>query len=128
MPLTPEEKRAHRAAYMRVWRHKENNLEKHNTRTRAWKAQNPERRAYQAHKDNARRRGVVFILTFKEWMTIWRSSGKWEQRGRYKGQYVMARLRDQGSYAVGNVHVCTTEENLLERWRNRHGGNPLIQK
>src|SRR5215469_3357492 len=104
MPLTPEEKRAHRAAYMRVWRHKENNLEKHNTRTRAWKAQNPERRAYQAHKDNARRRGVVFILTFKEWMTIWRSSGKW----------------DQGSYAVGNVHVCTTEENLLERWRNSH--------
>jgi hypothetical protein len=45
-------------------------------------------------------------------------SGKWEQRGRRKGQFVMARHRDLGSYAIGNVRVCSITENSDEAARH----------
>src|SRR6187399_904457 len=73
---------------------------------------------YHAHKQDAKRRGIPFLLTFAEWQDIWQSSGKWDQRGCRKGQYVMARPGDQGGYEVGNVKICPVRENMAERNRN----------
>jgi hypothetical protein len=70
--------------------------------------------AYAMHRRKAKARDVPFLLTFEEWWSIWRTSGKWEQRGRRKGQYVMARFCDVGPYAVGNVRICTNQENNAE--------------
>lgn len=67
--------------------------------------------AYSRHKSQAKQRGIPFLLTFEEWATLWLESEKWEQRGRRKGQYVMARFGDMGPYEVGNVHICTCQEN-----------------
>lgn len=75
---------------------------------------------YKNHKYIAERRDIPFLLTFKEWFKIWESSGHKNKRGCRKGQYVMARFGDTGPYAVGNVRICTTEENHAERW-NRPG-------
>ena len=73
---------------------------------------------YHRHKFNAKKRGVEFLLTFEEWWDIWQASGKWEQRGKGRGQYVMARSGDQGAYERGNVRICPVRENLAERNRN----------
>lgn len=69
---------------------------------------------YHRQKYNAKKRGIEWKLTLLEWWETWESSGVYEQRGINKGQYVMARFNDVGPYAVGNVYITTTEENLKE--------------
>ena len=91
----------------------------------AWREANPELYAYTNHKSHAKRRKVPFLLTFEEWWSLWDASGKFTERGHKKGQYVMARFRDEGPYAIGNVRICTVEENHAEAWklkpdRHRH--------
>lgn len=76
------------------------------------------RRRYIEHKNNARGRGIVFLLTFEQWQAIWLESGRWQMRGSRKGQYVMARPGDRGAYEIGNVIICPAEENRAERNRN----------
>lgn len=74
--------------------------------------------AYHNHRIRAKRRGIPFLLTYEEWCVIWMESGKWEERGHNRGQYCMARFGDKGGYEVGNVRICTVEENAAERNRN----------
>ena len=69
------------------------------------------RNKYSCQKSKAKHRGVEFTLTFEEWWDIWEQSGKWEQRGCRKGQYVMSRYNDTGPYAVGNVFIQSCEDN-----------------
>jgi hypothetical protein len=75
-------------------------------------------RAYYQHKANAESRGIGFLLTYEEWLKIWMDSGKINQRGSYRGKYVMARFGDIGPYAVGNVKIILHTENLAERDRS----------
>lgn len=72
-------------------------------------------RAFAAQKRNAAHRSIGWELTLAQWWEIWEQSGKWEQRGRYKGGYVMGRHGDAGPYAVGNVVICSHSENAIER-------------
>lgn len=67
---------------------------------------------YRLQKKNARDRGIEFLLTYNDWLQIWIQSGKLEHRGRHKGNYVMCRKKDSGPYAVGNVFIATTSENI----------------
>lgn len=68
--------------------------------------------AYRTQKRNALRRGIGWHLTFWEWWTVWHRSGKWDNRGRHKGGYVMCRVEDSGPYALGNVFISTSSENI----------------
>jgi hypothetical protein len=77
-------------------------------------ARNPVRRAYTQHRNNAKHRGIPFELTFDEWVTVWRKSRRWSQKGNRGGKYVMARYGDAGPYAVGNVRITLFENNLRE--------------
>lgn len=144
MPRTPEEARAYYAANRlkqieaaKQWRN--NNREQNNVTRRAryaanrekeiakihaWREANEEMLGYTDHKSHAKQRGIPFLLSFEEWCTIWRISGKWEQRGHSTGQYVMARFGDTGPYAVGNVKIITCNENVSEA----HLGKPKPRK
>ena len=73
----------------------------------------PKRKFY-AHRCNARRRGIEFLLTFEEWFQIWEDSGHWEQRGLRKDQYVMSRYGDQGPYSTTNVFIQLNSDNVRE--------------
>jgi hypothetical protein len=53
-------------------------------------------------------------MTLEEWCSIWRASGKWEQRGSRRGQYVMCRTNDEGPYAPWNVRIDTGANNSRE--------------
>ena len=80
-------------------------------------------------RQNAKRRGVPFNLTFEQWWALWNDSGKWTRRGRCLGQYCMARKGDRGPYAIGNVFIVTVSRNGSEiepyvrdeAWRQRLG-------
>ena len=72
------------------------------------------RKRYTQHKSNAKMRGVDFLFTFEEWKDWWVATGKWEQRGKLRGQYVMRRHGDIGPYAIDNVFCGVTEENVRD--------------
>lgn len=70
--------------------------------------------SYRVQRQNAGQRGIEWNLTFPQWWSVWVRSGKWEQRGCHKGEFVMSRLHDAGAYEVGNVRIATCTENLKE--------------
>jgi hypothetical protein len=75
--------------------------------------------AYRHQKNNADKRGIEFPITFPQWWGVWQKSGKWDERGR--GQYVMARNGDVGSYSVGNVYICTQSQNSKDSYNKTPG-------
>jgi hypothetical protein len=75
-----------------------------------------------SQRTKANHRGIEFNLTFEQWWDIWQQSGKWEQRGCRRGQYVMSRYNDAGAYEVGNVFIQTCTDNNLQR-KNGPGWN-----
>ncbi|KNE28192.1 hypothetical protein [Achromobacter spanius] len=76
------------------------------------------REQFRMQRTSARARGLAWNLTFDEWLEIWQSSGKLEQRGRGKGKYVMSRNGDIGPYCVGNVSIQLFEQNISDAYRN----------
>jgi hypothetical protein len=78
----------------------------------------PERRrlykAFDSQRFSAKKRGIKFLLTFNEWLIIWQASGKLPERGRKKGQYVMARFGDKGPYTIDNIKIILCQKNTSE--------------
>lgn len=71
--------------------------------------------AYRTHIYNANVRGIEMLFSFEEWLKEWEDSGRLLERGRRKGQYVMARINDEGHYGPGNVKIITHSENIREK-------------
>jgi len=69
------------------------------------------RKKFAAQKADAKRRGILFSLTFEAWLAIWKASGRLAQRGHGRGRYVMARIGDRGGYEIGNVEIVLFEQN-----------------
>ena len=67
------------------------------------------RRAYIGQRCRAIGRGIAFEFTFEEWRRWWLTDDRWQNRGRCKGQFVMARRNDNGPYSPDNVY-CTTQQ------------------
>lgn len=82
---------------------------------------------YRDHKSKAKHRGIDFTLTFDEWWDIWQKSGKWNQRGMFKGSYVMSRNNDKGPYSVDNVKIQSVGENNQEAY-DCHRQGPMLGK
>ena len=72
------------------------------------------RKMYRDQKSSAKERDIPFLLDFVEWLVIWDMSGKLDDRGRLKGQYVMARKGDIGPYAWWNVDIIQCGENVSQ--------------
>lgn len=70
--------------------------------------------AYLNQENAAKGRGIEWTLNLPQWLDVWRTSGKLDQRGRGKGKYVMSRIKDTGGYSIGNVHIQLATENSLE--------------
>lgn len=78
---------------------------------------------YIESKNNAKNRGIEFLMTFEEWWEIWDKSGKWELRGKKKGEYVMGRNLNKGAYEKGNVSIIPMSENIK---LSRAGRKPTL--
>ena len=77
-------------------------------------------RQFQIHRASAKWRGVEFKMTFEEWEQWWKDSGHYAERGKERGQYVMARKGDVGAYEIGNVECKLSTDNVSEA----HAGKP----
>lgn len=64
--------------------------------------------------NNAKRRGIEFNMSYEEWLYVWLSSGHFDQRGKGRNKYVMARHGDTGPYEIGNVKIVTNYVNCSE--------------
>lgn len=85
--------------------------------------------AFREQKRNALYRGVAWELTFVQWWAIWKESGNWLNRGRGRSGFVMARIRDDGPYAVGNVRIITASQNCAEaRYNNPNAKRPVEEQ
>lgn len=75
----------------------------------------PSKRKWYDQRQNARRRGIDWDLSFDQWLKIWMDSGHWHQRGiKSRDAYVMSRKGDQGPYSVANVVIKTNYDNVIE--------------
>jgi hypothetical protein len=63
---------------------------------------------------NSEHRGIAFELSLADWLSIWIGSGHYRQRGRCRGDFVMSRPGDKGSYSVRNVAIVPVEANIVE--------------
>jgi len=89
---------------------------------------NPDvRKRFNEHRNNARMRGIEFLLTIDEWCQIWFDSGHWHERGRQRGQYCMARFGDKGSYAASNVKIILHSDNVKEEVISEAGRQKLVE-
>jgi hypothetical protein len=77
------------------------------------------RQKYHEQGAQASSRGIMFLLTFEEWLNLWKTSGQLHNRGIKKGQYVMGRFKDSGPYKLGNVRIISNSQNSREVWENR---------
>ena len=77
------------------------------------KYDNTPRRLFTKQRYQAIQRGIEWNLSFDEWLAIW--GDKLSQRGRGRGQLVMARIEDTGPYAVWNVYLEKAELNTRSR-------------
>jgi hypothetical protein len=72
-------------------------------------------RKFSAQKASAKRAAIAFLLTFEEWRDAWMRSGHWNERGKRRGEYVLARIDHRGPFALGNIHIVRAEANLRSR-------------
>jgi hypothetical protein len=69
---------------------------------------------YIEQRQASRKREISFLLTFEEWLEIWRRSGHLDARGRGSDAYCMARFGDVGPYSVDNVMIITNHQNIAQ--------------
>jgi hypothetical protein len=67
---------------------------------------------YNSQKAAAKVRGIDFQFTYEEWLAWW--GVDIINRGKCKGQLVMARIGDKGSYHPDNCVKKTCSENASE--------------
>lgn len=82
--------------------------------------------AFRQQRTNAARRGIGWHLSLGDFWRIWQESGRWQERGRGKGKYCLARYADRGDYTIGNVWVCSFPENCREANSHSKRGNNNI--
>ncbi len=79
-------------------------------------------RAFRTQKWDANRRGILFLLTLKEWITWWEAQlgPNWQdKRGHLKGQFVMSRPGDVGPYSLRNIRCIQSGENVSEAHKGK---------
>ena len=78
-------------------------------------------RRFLQQRASAKYRGVEFRLTFEQWRDWWLATGHVDERGKLRGQWVMARPGDAGAYEVGNLECMRAEDNVRQQNELRAG-------
>ena len=71
---------------------------------------------YKSHQRRASRSNIPFEISFDDWLTIWKTSGHYEERS--PTGYVMCRVGDEGPYAKDNVFIAKASDNKRDAWFN----------
>ena len=76
------------------------------------------KKAFDDHVRHSLGRGISFNLSYEDWLEMWLVSGKWSNRGKESGKYVMCRFGDVGPYSKRNCYIGTVEQNNRDRWED----------
>lgn len=95
-------------------------------KNRKYRKKNPERAAYQSLKNNAKRRGKEFDLTFEEFLKFVHKTEYMLGKGRSKTSLHIDRIDEEKGYVKGNIQVLTNTENVRKylNWELNHKGVP----
>lgn len=81
---------------------------------------------FRQQRKNAQKRGIVWDLTFPEWVAIWIDSGHASERGCGSSKFVMGRKGDFGPYSPANVYIAANAKNISDGYRfRRERGIPI---
>lgn len=108
----PEKKKAYDRAY-----HKQLTPEQAQRKkeiTESWWQTLPGK--YHAQKYHAKNRGILWNISYEEWLDLWTKSGQLENRSA--DGYVMCRNGDEGPYELGNVYIAHNSVNKQDAWFN----------
>jgi hypothetical protein len=78
-------------------------------------------RRFLQQRASAKYRGVEFRLSFEQWRDWWLATGHVDERGKLRGQWVMARPGHSGAYEVGNLECMRAEDNVRQQNELRAG-------
>jgi len=80
---------------------------------------------FRNQRKSAAVRGIEWQFTYEEWLAWWGED--FVNRGRYRGQLVMARINDTGPYHPDNVFKCKAEDNTRDGIQQRKPFNHSIE-
>src|ERR1035437_6539679 len=79
------------------------------------------KRRFLTQRANGKSRDIVWRLSFDQWCAWWIETGHIDERGRERGQWVMARPFDSGPYEIGNLVCLRAENNVTQNHKLRAG-------
>lgn len=79
--------------------------------SRRYRTRNPVRAAYNALKQNATRREIIFTITYEYFAQWCRRSDYMAGKGRTKESYTIDREKNELGYVPGNLQVLTNSQN-----------------
>lgn len=85
---------------------------KNNYCSKCQRLKNPEKYAYQTLKDNAKRRGKEFTLTFEQFNEFAIKTNYIARKGRKKDCLHVDRICEKDGYTKENIQVLTNSQNV----------------
>jgi hypothetical protein len=99
---------------MNTRREGSNFCHKHNNRR--YRANNPERYAFHTLKDNAKRRGHFFDLTYEDFLAFLKSHPNYmANKGRKSSSIHIDRIDINKGYTLSNLQTLTNRENVQKQ-------------
>jgi hypothetical protein len=95
----------------------------HKCYSRRWRANNPEKYAYEALKDSAKKRSIPFTLGFAEFKEWCQQTGYASQKGFARLTIHCDRIRDNEGYHINNIQVLSQGDNIRKQ-REREKQQP----
>lgn len=89
----------------------------HKCRSRKYKKDHPWRYYYNSHKQSAKRRHIPWRINFKEFKSIWRRSGHWEDKLAGEG-WSMNRIDVNKGYTKNNIEIIPVTLNVQVFWEH----------
>lgn len=84
---------------------------------KAWRAANPEKAAYSILRNNARRRGKTFKLTFEEFLEYNAKTRYTELKGIGADDQTIDRVRNEIGYQADNIQPLSLSANAAKGWK-----------
>lgn len=94
----------------------------HKHEKQRWRKANPEKATYCALRDNAKRRGKVFTITFEQFLEFGSQTGYMDHKGRAAQDMSIDRINSKLGYEPGNLQPLTVSENIIKRWESKDYG------
>jgi hypothetical protein len=99
-------------------------------RMRKFRENNRMKAAYFTLRDNSKRRGKIFELTFDQFSEFCRKTDYLNKSGKFKDSFHIDRINENEGYLINNIQVLTNSENVKKYMRFKElqrNGKPTFE-